>query len=346
VTDLQTRQQVEHRLTDMVGIDASGKTFRQITVSDYLRATHAEERQRGHGAAVGVVIASGEMLDGKQPPGLIGGDSTSQLLHQARLDDDIRAVVLRVDSPGGSTLASEQIYREVRALKEAGKPVVVSMSDVAASGGYYIAAPADEIIASPNTITGSIGVFASLPTINRSLAKIGINVDGVGTTPFSGLRLDRPLPDGLARFLQSKVEYTYEQFLEHVASGRGKTRDAIDAIAQGRVWAGADALPLGLIDRFGSYQDAVTAAAQRAGLRTGYGVRRIEPELSWPQQLLLQLHSTEEGLVARLAGVPSGLGALAQRLSPLESGLERELGRWARLASPEPVYAYCFCSVE
>ena len=133
-----------------------------------------------------MVVASGEILDGKQPPGTIGGESTAQLLRAARLDNDIRAVVLRIDSPGGSVLASEQIYREVQALKQDGKPVVVSMSDVAASGGYYIAAPADQIIASPNTITGSIGVFASIPTFSRSLAKIGINVDGVGTTPLSG----------------------------------------------------------------------------------------------------------------------------------------------------------------
>ncbi len=342
VTALETRQQVESRLIAAVGADPSGKSFRQVTVSDYLRATHADEKIRGKGAAVGVIIASGMMLDGKQPPGTIGGESTSQLLRQARLDDDIRAVVIRIDSPGGSTLASEQIYREVRALKEAGKPVVISMSDVAASGGYYIAAPADEIIASANTITGSIGVFATVPTVNRSLARIGINVDGVGTTPLSGIRLDRPLPDNVAKLLQSKVEFTYEQFLAHVAAGRGKTRDAIDLIAQGRVWAGTDALPIGLIDRFGSYQDAVQSAARRGGLKDGYGVRRIEPELTWPQQLLLQLRSTGEGMLERIGWARGGLSALAQRLLPLD----REIAHWARLSSPYDSYAYCFCSVE
>lgn len=342
VTDLATRQQVESRLIAVVGADPSGKSFRQVTVSDYLRATHAEEKIRGKGAAVGAVIASGMMLDGKQPPGTIGGESTAQLLRQARLDDDIRAVVIRIDSPGGSTLASEQIYREVRALKEAGKPVVVSMSDLAASGGYYIAAPADEIIASANTITGSIGVFATLPTVNRSLARIGINVDGIGTTPLSGIRLDRPLPDSVAKLLQSKVEFTYEQFLAHVAAGRGKTRDAVDLIAQGRVWAGTDALPIGLVDRFGSYQDAVQSAARRAGLKDGYGVRRIEPELSWPQQLLLQLRSTGDGVLERIGWARGGLGGLAQHLAPLQ----REVERWTRLSGPYASYAYCFCSVE
>ncbi|MGA2366922.1 MAG: signal peptide peptidase SppA, partial [Steroidobacteraceae bacterium] len=194
VTELRTSQQVDERLVALVGADSSAKSFRQISVTDYLRATRAEDKLRGKGQAVGVVPAVGEILDGKQPPGLTGGESTAQLLRQALQDNDIRAVVLRVDSPGGSVLASEQIYREVRALKQAGKPIVVSMGDVAASGGYYIAAPADEIIASANTITGSIGVFASIPTFSRSLAKLGVNVDGVGTTPLSGaLRLDRPM---------------------------------------------------------------------------------------------------------------------------------------------------------
>ena len=343
VTDLKTTQQVESRMIDLVGADGTSRSYRQVSVSDYLRATHAEDKQRGKGAAVGVIVASGEILDGKQPPGFVGGESTAQLLRQARLDNDIRALVLRVDSPGGSVLASEQIYREVRALKEAGKPVVVSMSDVAASGGYYIAAPADEIIASANTITGSIGVFASIPTFSRSLTKLGINVDGVGTTPLSGaMRLDRPLSEGANKLLQSTVDHTYEQFLARVAAGRGKTRDAVDAIAQGRVWAGADALPIGLIDRIGSYQDAVQSAARRAGLQGAYGVRRIEPELGWAQQLLLQVRATGEHLLERIGWMHGGIGALAQRLAPLD----RELSRWARLTTPHALYAYCFCTVE
>jgi protease IV len=352
VTDLKTQQEVEQRLIELVGADPSGKSYRQVSVSDYLRATHTEDKQRGKGAAVGVVVASGEILDGKQPPGTVGGESTAQLLRQARLDDDIHALVLRVDSPGGSVLASEQIYREVRALKQAGKPVVVSMSDVAASGGYYIAAPADEIIASANTITGSIGVFASLPTFNRTLGKVGVNVDGVGTTALSGLtRIDRPMSDAAGKLVQSTIDHVYEQFLIRVASGRNKTRDAVDTIAQGRVWAGADALPIGLVDRIGSFQDAVQSAAKRAGLSAGYGVRRIEPELSWAQQILLQLRSSVEGLLTRLAGARlaiggvgegAGIGALARRLAPMD----RELARWTRLSSPHTLYAYCFCSIE
>jgi protease-4 len=344
VSGLKTQQQIDDRLTDLVGADPSGKTYRQITVSDYLRATHAQDKQqRGRGQAVGVIVASGEILDGKQPPGTVGGESTSQLLRTARLDDDIRAVVLRVDSPGGSVLASEQIYREVLALKQDGKPVVVSMGDVAASGGYYIAAPADQIIASANTITGSIGVFAGIPTFSRTLSKLGINVDGVGTTPLSGAdRLDRPLSADAARLLQITVDHTYEEFLARVAKGRSKTREAVDAIAQGRVWAGADAKAQGLVDRLGTYDDAVKEAASRANLKPGYGVRRIEPELSLAQQLLFQVHSSGERLLQRIGLPPTGAAQLVRRLQPLDA----EFARWMRFSAPNSVYAYCFCTVE
>jgi protease-4 len=343
VSGLKTQQEVEDRLIDLVGADSGGKSYRQVGVADYLRATHAEDKQRGKGQAVGVVIASGEILDGKQPPGTVGGESTAQLLREARQDDDIRAVVLRIDSPGGSVLASEQIYREVLALKKDGKPVVVSMSDVAASGGYYIAAAADQIIASPNTITGSIGVFAGIPTFSRSLAKLGINVDGIGTTPLSGsTQLDRPMSADAGRLIQITVDHAYEEFLARVAKGRGKTREAIDAIAQGRVWAGGDARQQGLVDRLGNYDDAVTEAATRAGLKVGYGVRRIEPELSWAQQLLFQLRSTGDRMLERIGLARSGAAQLVQRLKPLDL----ELARWARLSAPDSVYAYCFCTIE
>jgi protease IV len=344
VSGLKTQQEIDDRLVDLVGADPSGKSYRQVSVSDYLRATRAvEKQQRGKGPAVGVVVASGEILNGKQPPGTVGGESTSLLLHAARLDADIRAVVLRIDSPGGSVLASEQIYREVMALKQDGKPVVVSMGDVAASGGYYIAAPADQIIASANTITGSIGVFASIPTFSRTLNKIGVNVDGIGTTPLSGAdRIDRPLSAEAARLLQMTVDHTYEEFLARVAKGRSKTREAIDAIAQGRVWAGADAKQQGLVDRLGTFDDAVKEAAARGKLQPGYGVRRIEPELSLAQQLLFQVRSSGEQLLQRIGFARSGAAQLVKRLQPLDA----EMARWARLSAPNTVYAYCFCGVE
>jgi protease-4 len=343
VSGLKTQQEVEDRLVDLVGADTSGKSYRQVSVAEYLRATHAEDKQRGKGQAVGVVVASGEILDGKQPPGTVGGESTAQLLREARQDSDIRAVVLRIDSPGGSVLASEQIYREVLALKRDGKPVVVSMSDVAASGGYYIAAAADQIIASPNTITGSIGVFAGIPTFSRSLAKLGINVDGIGTTPLSGAtQLDRPMSADAGRLVQITVDHAYEEFLARVAKGRGKTREAVDAIAQGRVWAGSDARQQGLVDRLGNYDDAVAEAATRAGLKGGYGVRRIEPELSWAQQLLFHVRSTAGRMLERIGLAQSGAAQLVRRLKPLDL----EFARWARLSSPNSIYAYCFCTVQ
>jgi protease-4 len=232
----------------------------------------------------------------------------------------------------------------VRALKAAGKPVIVSMSDLAASGGYYIAAPADEIIASANTITGSIGVFAALPTFSRTLARLGVNVDGVATTPLAGAaRLDRPLSPEASEVLQSTVDHVYGEFIDRVSSGRGKSHEAIDAIAQGRVWAGADARTNGLIDRFGSYQDAIAAAAKRAGLSGNFGVRRIEPELSLPQQLLLQLGDSAVRWLSRINALHAPAGAaLLQQLRPLD----REIARWARLRAPDAIYAYCFCELD
>ena len=200
---------------------------------------------------------------------------------QAREDEDVKAIVLRVDSPGGSVFASEQIYREVRAAQEAGKPVVVSMGDLAASGGYYIASSADEIWAHPATITGSIGIFGAIPTFQNTLNKIGVSVDGVGTTRLSGqLRLDRALGEDAKVLLQSFIERGYEEFLAHVAEGRKKTRDEVHAIAQGRVWIGTDAKSNGLVDHLGLFDQAVKSAAKLAELSDDYEVERIEPELS------------------------------------------------------------------
>ena len=349
VTGLRTGAQVEERMSQLVGMDSDRHSFNAIAFDDYLRVHKTEERlHRNADNAVGVVVASGMILDGTQPAGTVGGDSTAALLRQARDDASIKAVVLRIDSPGGSVLASELIYREVQLLRAAGKPVVASMGAVAASGGYYIAAPADEILASPNTITGSIGVFAVLPMIDRTLAKLGVRVDGVGTTALSGaLRVDRPLQPEIEGILQAGVDHSYAKFLEHVASGRHQTTDAIDQIAQGRVWAGGDALRLRLIDRLGGYDDAVHAAAQRAKLGKGYGVRIIEPELSFTEQMLLNMRSgAVNGL--RALGLGSGLNAIAPaRLSPQLAPLARELLRWQRFAAvPNHTLVYCFCVLD
>ncbi|MDB6089780.1 MAG: hypothetical protein JWN85_2564 [Gammaproteobacteria bacterium] len=345
VTGIKSRQEVEKRLIDLVGEDETSGSFKSVSATDYARVAHADMKVHADGKPrVGVVVASGEILDGDQPPGTVGGDSTARLIREARLDKNIRAVVLRVDSPGGSVMASEEIYREVLALRAAGKPVVVSMSDLAASGGYYISAPADEIWANPATLTGSIGIFAIIPTVEKTLGKVGVTVDGVGTTPLAGqLRIDRPLGEESRALLQSQVGRGYEEFLSRVSTGRKKTREEIDAIAQGRVWAGVDAKRLGLVDQLGSFDDAVRSAARRAKL-TEYALEFVQPELSWAQELVLQLKTravrtllsigTDEKTVA--------LARVAQRFDPLT----REVERLSRLSEPNKVYAYCFCGAE
>jgi protease-4 len=216
------------------------------------------------------------------------------------------------------------------------------MSGYAASGGYYISAPADEIWASPATLTGSIGIFAIIPTIDRTLGKIGVSVDGVGTTPLSGqLRIDRPLSEEARALLQSQISRGYDEFLERVASGRGKTREQIDAIAQGHVWAGSDARRLGLVDQLGSFNDAVKAAARRAKL-SDYAPEFIEPELTWAQQLALQLRSQLGSLLRIATPGEAALAQLAQRLDPVT----REAQRLARFSVPNRLYAYCFCEAQ
>ena len=346
VTGVRTSLEVERELIDIVGEDEDTASYRAVGVEDYLRVVNAEAKLRGDGKPlVGVVVAAGEILDGDQPAGTVGGESTARLIREARLDDDIKALVLRIDSPGGSMFAAEQIHREIEAFKAEGKPIVVSMGDLAASGGYYIAAPADEIWARPTTITGSIGIFATIPTINRTLGKVGVEVDGVGTTPWAGqLRLDRPLGKEAGEFLQATVEHGYETF--RAASRRVvKTRDQVDAVAQGRVWAGVDAKRQGLVDHLGGFHDAVEAAAARARLKDGsYDIEFIEPSLSWAQELALQVRTGAlEGLARLGIRLPSSpLARIARQLDPVAAELER----WSRLESANRLYAYCFCSLH
>ena len=343
VTGVKSQLEVERRLADLVGEDDSGGSFRAVSTGDYLRYARAQKKLGADGKPrVGVILAAGEILDGDQPPGTIGGDSLARLIRSVRLDKDVKAVVLRVDSPGGSVMASEEIYRELRALRAAGKPLVVSMSGYAASGGYYISAPADEIWASPATLTGSIGIFAIIPTIDKTLAKVGVSVDGVGTTPLSGqLRLDRPLGEEARVLLQSQINRGYDEFLARVATGRKKSRDQIDAIAQGRVWAGTDAHRLELVDQLGTFNDAVKAAARHAKL-TDYAAEFIEPELTWAQQLALQLKTTAMRALVRASPGELALRQVAQRLDPLA----REVERLSRFSVPNRLYAYCFCEAR
>ena len=293
-----------------------------------------------------VLIGSGEIVDGGGGGGVIAGDDMAELIREARLDKDIKALVLRIDSPGGSVTASEKIHRELLAFKKTKRPIVVSMGDLAASGGYYIAAPADEIWASPATITGSIGIFGLFPTAPRTFDKLGIGVDGVGTTPLSGeLRIDRPIGPAAGTLLQSVIERGYEDFLARVAVGRGKTRDQVDAVAQGRVWTGRDAKRLGLVDGLGSLDEAIAAAAKRAKLTEGkYELDYREPKKSFAQELLSNFKVWGAGVMIRASGVDPATLAFAQGVRRDFGPVEREVARFNRMAVADRLYAHCFCT--
>jgi protease IV len=340
VTALKSRRQLADDVKNLVGEDQDTHSFNSIGMSQYLSAVRSKRVLRSKAdAKVGIVVAAGEILDGHQPPGKIGGESTADLLRQARYDNAIKAVVLRVDSPGGSMFASELILREVQALRKAGKPVVVSMSTYAASGGYYISAAANQIFASPTTLTGSIGVFSVVPTFQRTLEKFGVKVDGLGTTPLAGdMRLDRALDSAGRQILQSSVDHAYAEFLHRVGEGRKKSVEDIDKIAQGRVWAGVDAQRIGLVDHLGGLKDATDAAAKLAELGSDYDVQYIESELSLREQLLLQLRS-EALRLGRMAGIVMPPSDIVRALDPL---LE-EARSIAQLNDPRGLYAYCWC---
>jgi|SRR5688572_12307616 len=358
VTGIKSSIEVERRLVQLVGSDSgkhniekieedksdAGESYNSTSLEDYLRIVHAEKEARGFGKPkIGVIIAAGEILDGSQPPGTVGGETTAELIRAAREDEDVHAIVLRVDSPGGSVFASEQIYREVRAAQADGKPVVVSMGDLAASGGYYIASSADEIWAHPSTITGSIGIFGAIPTFQNTLKKVGVSVDGVGTTNLSGqLRIDRPLGEDAKVLLQSLIERGYDVFLEHVAEGRKKSREEVHAIAQGRVWIGTDAKNNGLVDQLGLFDQAVKSAAKRAELEDGYQIEIIEPRLSWAEELALSIKVwfAEDVAGEVVARVPAM--QVAREFEPLQ----RELARWTRMNARDHRYAYCFCDIR
>jgi protease-4 len=340
VTALKSRRQVADDLKGLVGEDESNHSFNSIGMNQYLAAVRSKRVLKGKSdAKIGIVVASGEIFDGHQMPGAIGGESTSNLLRQARYDNAVKAVVLRVDSPGGSEFASEKILREVQALRKAGKPVVVSMSTYAASGGYYIAAAANQIFASPTTITGSIGVFSYIPTFQRTLEKLGVKVDGIGTSPLAGdLRIDRALGPVTKQLLQASVDHAYAQFVRRVADGRKKSVEDVDKIAQGRVWAGLDAQRIGLVDHLGGLKEASDAAAKLAELGKDYDVDYIEPDLSLREELLMQIRSQAVRL-GQSAGLISQRTDVERILDPL---LEQARAI-TQLKDPRGLYSYCWC---
>jgi protease IV len=342
VTGRKTWLEVEHELVALVGEDRSAHSFNAIGNDEYLAAVGSKASSGRHPAGqVAVVVAAGTIVDGDRPVGEIGGDSFAAVLRKTRFDSDVKAVVLRVDSGGGSMLASEVIRQEVAALKAAGKPVVASFSSVAASGGYYIAMDADEIWAEPTTITGSIGVFGIVPTFQRTLAKVGISTDGIATAPLAGaLHLERALEPDVRKVLQLGVEHAYRDFVGRVAAARKQKPADTELIAEGRVWIAAEAEQLGLVDHLGGIDQAIKAAAKRARLEEGkYGIAWREKELNWRELLLRQLRM--QGFAAA-----RGLG-LAQdprpELGRVVDAAEHELRSLAAFNDPRRVYYYCAC---
>ena len=345
VTDLKGRFAVEERLAEVTGEDDNGGIYVGVDHGAYLANVRSQEAlsRRSATDTVAVIVAQGEILPGEQPPGMIGSDTLAWQLREAREDENVKAVVLRIDSPGGSVFASEVIRREVVALREAGKPVVASMSSLAASGGYYIAMDADRIVASPATLTGSIGIFAMFPTFQRTLEKFGVHSDGVGTTALSGeFRPDRPLGEASRQILQQSIEYEYAQFVGHVAEGRDKAVEQVEAVAQGRVWAGADAVDLGLVDELGGYPRAIELAAELANLGKDFRVDYPEASGGLGEIFGLRIRAALAGLVMPLLP-KSALPQLPAGLAPVVA----EAQRLTRLSDPRSLYVYCLaCSLD
>ncbi|WP_374605986.1 signal peptide peptidase SppA [Thermomonas sp.] len=346
VDGLKTREEVEDLLLERgVADEGAAGGFRQVALDTYLQHLDGALPQADVRPQVAVVVAEGAIAGGELPPGQVGGESTSMLLRDARDDDNVKAVVLRVNSPGGEVFASEQIRREVAALKQAGKPVVVSMGDVAASGGYWISMNADRIYADPSTITGSIGIFGLFPTIDRSLGKIGVRTDGVSTAKYAGaFDITRPLDPGVATTVQSVIEKGYRDFTGKVAQARGRSVQQIDEVARGRVWSGAQARERGLVDVLGGLDAALADAAARAklGKPDAWQARYIEDSATPLSQWFGGMLQSRAGLSVLQA---SGIGELVlarqlQAQAPLRF-IENAL-RTPGNARVTPL-AYCFC---
>ncbi|TNJ33043.1 signal peptide peptidase SppA [Arenimonas terrae] len=342
VDGLKTGHELEQLLIERGALDDENNTFRQVDLRAYLQHMARENLGIDSRPQVAVVVAQGEITYGEQPPGTVGGESTSALLRQAREDENVKAVLLRVDSPGGGVFPSEQIRREVELIKAAGKPVVVSMANVAASGGYWISMNADTIYADESTITGSIGIFGLWMTAPRVLDKIGVNTDGVGTTPLAGaFDPTRPLDPNVGALIQSVIDKGYADFTGKVAAARGTTPEQIDVHARGRVWSGAQAKDRGLVDELGGFEAALAATAELAKLEPEkYGVTYIEKPLTAFEQAIVNMggNSRMRGLLRVLAPTP----LLLDRRTLAKA--ERELA-WldSQSRSPFRAVAHCLC---
>ncbi len=346
VDGLKTRDELRAMMVERGARDEAAKTFRQIGLDAYL----AQQRLKNRGDAVGIVVAEGSIGDGVAPPGHIGGRSTAELIRKARDDDAIKAVLLRVNSPGGSVFGSELIRRELELTRAAGKPVVVSMGDVAASGGYWISMAADEVIADAATLTGSIGVVAILPTAEGLMGKLSLHSGGYSTTWLAKAYDPRkPMDPRFAALVQGGVDNAYREFIAKAAVARRTTPEKIDAVAQGRVWTGSQAAAIGLIDRSGSFGDALAAAAQRAKLNPGHRVAWIERSPGRLEQLIGMFSgaSLEAHLRDWLAPLLDFDWPTASALPRWAGELPDDLAWLASMTEQRPPYvavAHCLCT--
>ena len=356
VDQLKTRAQMRNDLIKMVGINKKGDSYNHIGFTDYLAATTSIISIEGESTnKVAVIVAKGTILNGTQKPGTIGGDSTAKLLRKARKNNQVKAVVLRVDSPGGSAFASEIIRQEVELLKAAGKPVVASMGTYAASGGYWISAPADKIIAAPSTITGSIGIFGMMMTFEDSLSKLGIYTDGVGTTDIAGFGPTQPLTKGMSQLFQLSINKGYQDFISIVAENRNMTLTEVDTIAQGRVWSGKKAKELGLVDELGNLTDAIVAAAELAKLDK-YDTLLIEKEASSRNKFIQKLMGQAQSLAVTYLGFEdntltselTSLGSVNTKpMTQFINQLQAEFTKMNQFNDPQGMYTLCLaCSIQ
>lgn len=336
VDGLKTQAELRSYLRSLVGgsddkeEDAEG--FKRIDFDDYLSAADISGGSQLSGKdRVAVLTAQGDIVYGEGDEGQIGSASIVSQLRKLRKDKHVKAVVLRIDSGGGSAFASELIRQELLLTRKAGKPIVVSMGSMAASGGYWIAADANRIFASPYTITGSIGIFGVLPTLEKTLAKVGIFSDGIGTTELAGAgSIVRPLSATSSRAMQAQIELGYRRFVNIVAEGRKLTREDVEKIAGGQVWDGAAAFELGLADKMGSLEDAVAAAAEMVSLPADQ-VEYVEEEQSPAVLLLRSLHKTH-------AFFSSGNATM---LTKAEQVISRLAHQYDFLSDPQNMYSHC-----
>ncbi|MCG3759922.1 signal peptide peptidase SppA [Vibrio cincinnatiensis] len=332
VDQLATRQQVRHELAQVFGSDGEDS---YNAVGYYRYRNMMKPTFTPSANDIAIVVASGAIIDGTQSRGNVGGDTVAGLLRQARQDANVKAVVLRVDSPGGSAFASEVIRNEIEALKAAGKPVVASMSSLAASGGYWISMSADKIVAQPTTLTGSIGIFSVITTFEKGLNKLGIYTDGVGTSPFSGVGITSGLNDNVKDAIQMGIEHGYQRFISLVSENRNLTIEDVDKIAQGHVWTAKDAQQYGLVDTLGDFDDAIAIAAQLAQLEH-YNLYWVEEPLSPAQRFIQNLLSEAQ---ARFDVNISSL--VPATWHPVTQQLIQDASMLNQLNDPKGYYALC-----